>query len=135
MEENKIKVYIKLDKNNVVREIVSSIQNIDTSRYIEIDEGNGDKYAHAQGNYLEKSLLDFKGRYNYKYENNKVAELTEEEKDLLFPIEQPKATEQQVLNAQLLQQNANLQLEMEQQKQLNAQMLLQLASLGGNINV
>lgn len=44
-----------------------------------------------------------------------------------------KPTEQQVLNAQLLQQNANLQLEIEQQKQLNAQILLQLA--GGNTNV
>lgn len=44
-----------------------------------------------------------------------------------------KPTEQQTLNAQLLQQNANLQLEIEQQKQLNAQILLQLA--GGNANV
>ena len=44
-----------------------------------------------------------------------------------------KPTEQQTLNAQLLQQNANLQLEIEQQKQLNAQILLQLA--GGNTNV
>lgn len=44
-----------------------------------------------------------------------------------------KPTEQQILNAQLLQQNANLQLEIEQQKQLNAQILLQLA--GGNTNV
>lgn len=44
-----------------------------------------------------------------------------------------KPTEQQTLNAQLLQQNANLQLEIEQQKQLNAQILLQLT--GGNANV
>lgn len=44
-----------------------------------------------------------------------------------------KPTEQQILNAQLLQQNANLQLEIEQQKQLNARILLQLA--GGNTNV
>ncbi|WP_321994376.1 hypothetical protein [Clostridium butyricum] len=44
-----------------------------------------------------------------------------------------KPTEQQILNAQLLNQNANLQLQIEQQKQLNAQILLQLA--GGNTNV
>ena len=45
------------------------------------------------------------------------------------------ANEQQILNAQLLQQNANMQLEIEQQKQLNAQILLQIAQLGGNANV
>lgn len=44
-----------------------------------------------------------------------------------------KPTEQQILNAKLLNQNANLQLQIEQQKQLNAQILLQLA--GGNTNV
>lgn len=44
-------------------------------------------------------------------------------------------TEQQVLNAKLLQDNANMQIELEEQKKLNAQMLLQLASLGGNTNV
>lgn len=43
------------------------------------------------------------------------------------------ANEQQILNANLLQQNASLQLEIEQQKQLNAQILLQLA--GGITNV
>lgn len=42
-------------------------------------------------------------------------------------------TEQQILNAKLLQDNANIQIELEQQKQLNAQILLQLA--GGNANV
>lgn len=41
-------------------------------------------------------------------------------------------TEQQILNAKLLQDNANMQLELEQQKQLNAQILLQIA--GGVTN-
>lgn len=50
-------------------------------------------------------------------------------------IKEVKATEQQVLNAQLLQQNAEMQTQLEQQKQLNAQMLLQIASLGGSANV
>ena len=35
-----------------------------------IDEGSGDKYAHAQSNYLEKRIYDDQGRYNYKYIDN-----------------------------------------------------------------
>lgn len=42
-------------------------------------------------------------------------------------------TEQEKLNAQLLQQNAEMQVQLEQQKQLNVQILLQLA--GGKANV
>ena len=41
--------------------------------------------------------------------------------------------EQQMINAQLLQQNAEIQLQLEEQRQLNSQILLQLA--GGSINV
>lgn len=41
-------------------------------------------------------------------------------------------TEQEILNAKLLQDNANMHLELEQQKQLNAQILLQIA--GGVTN-
>ncbi len=51
--------------------------------------------------------------------------------DFLNPqMQQP--TEQQILNAKLLQDNATMQLELEQQIQLNAQILLQIA--GGVIN-
>lgn len=135
MEDYKIKVFIKVDKNNIVRDINSSIFLNNTENYICIDEGFGDKYSHAQNYYLERPLTDLKNRYNYKYIDNKITELTEEEKELLFPLEQPKATEQQVLNAKLLQDNANMQIELGEQKKLNAQMLLQIASLGGNTNV
>ena len=132
METNKINVYKKIDKNNFIADINSSIFLNDTENYICIDEGNGDKYSHAQGNYLEKPLIDFKGRYNYKYVDDKIVELTEEEKESLFPILMQKPTKQQILNAKLLQDNANIQLELEQQKQLNAQILLQIA--GGVAN-
>ncbi|AOR23019.1 hypothetical protein [Clostridium taeniosporum] len=84
MEENKIKVYIKVDKNNCITQIESSISNIDFINYIYIDEGYGQKYAHAQNYYLDKSLMDMQGRYNYKYEDNKVVELTDEEKEKLY---------------------------------------------------
>ena len=80
-----IKVYARLDNNNVITEINSSIFLSNTEGYVVIDEGNGDKYAHAQGNYLPNGLMDNQGRYNYKHENSEVIELSEDEKSSLFP--------------------------------------------------
>lgn len=132
MEEFKYKIYIKTDKNNCITGVESDLTLEDTSGYIQIDEGIGDKYSHAQGNYLDKGLMDSNGKYNYKYVNNEVVELTDEEKESLFPIPVQQPTEQQILNAKLLQDNANMQLELEEQKKLNAQILLQIA--GGSTN-
>lgn len=133
MEENQIKVYIKIDTNNCIVDINSSIFLENIKDYIKIDEGYGDKYSHAQGNYLDEGLTDHRGYFNYKYENNEIIKLAEDEKIKLYPPITQQPSEQQVLNAKLLQDNAKMCIELEQQKQLNAQILLQLA--GGNTNV
>mgnify|MGYP005958611475 CR=1 FL=1 len=137
MEEFKYKIYIKTDENNCIIGVESDLTFEDTTGYIQIDEGTGDKYSHAQGNYFdvkngEKPLRDSQGRCNYKYVDNEVVEITDEEKKNLFPTPVQQPTEQQILNAKLLQDNASMQLELEQQKQLNAQILLQIA--GGVTN-
>ena len=80
----KIKIYIQTDTNKIVTAINSSIFLQDITGWTEIDEGNGDKYAHAQSQYLTKGLMDEKGRYNYKYDTELI-ELTEAEKEVLFP--------------------------------------------------
>ena len=94
------KVYIKLDSNNIIIEINSDIFLTNTNGYTKIDEGDGDKYAHAQNNYLEHGLTDGKGAYNYKYENDEIVELTEDEKNMMFPIIQPQPTELEILKEQ-----------------------------------
>lgn len=111
MLENKIKVYIKIDENNCIIDINSSIFLSNTENYICIDEGFGDKYSHAQGNYFdvkngEKPLRDSKGRCNYKYIDNKVVELTEEEKENLFPVQEPQPSREEQLEQQLLETQA-----------------------------
>lgn len=75
-EEQKIKVYIKLNSANEVTEISSEIFIKDFDGWINIDEGYADKYAHAQGHYLEKSLIDENGNYRYIYNShyNKIIE-------------------------------------------------------------
>ena len=95
---DKIKVYVKLDENKIITQINSSIFLKDMTDYICIDEGMGDKFAHAQGNYLPKGLMDNNGKYNYKFDNGLV-ELTDEEKEVLFPVPKPQPTNDERLEA------------------------------------
>lgn len=110
MEDNIIKVYVKVDNNNVIKEINSSIFIQDLTGWTQIDEGQGDKYSHAQGNYFpkEKGLMDNQFKYNYKLVDGKVAELTDEEKEKLFPTKTPEPTKQELLENQLLETQAIL---------------------------
>lgn len=79
-------VYVRLDQHKTIIEINSSIFIEDINNWIKIDEGYGDKYCHAQGNYLPNGLIDNFGKYNYKYDNGYIIELTSEEKENLYPI-------------------------------------------------
>ena len=79
MEENKISVYIKTDSDGNITDINSDIFIEDTENWIKIDEGTGDKYAHAQGNYFSESVITENGIYRYKYIDNEVVEKTAEE--------------------------------------------------------
>lgn len=105
---NEYKVYVSL-LDGYITSINSEIflSREEKEAMTEIDKGQGDKYAHAQGLYLEKELVDKYGRYNYKYVNGKVVEVAEADKPT---IEEPKAepTEQEKINAQLMLQIAQL---------------------------
>ena len=128
-----IKVYVKINENNIITDINSSIFLNNVEGYIQIDEGSGDKYAHAQGNYLEKSLVDESGRFNYKFEDGKILELTEEEKNTLFPKNEVSThSKQEEINSSLLKENANIRLQLMNQQKINAEIMKKLAELGGN---
>lgn len=96
MEEN-IKVYVKVDSNNVITQVDSSIFLFDVDGWLKIDEGTGDKFSHAQGNYLDKPLVDVTGKDNYKLVDGRIVELTEEEKEKLFSIKPTQKTELEIL--------------------------------------
>lgn len=70
--EDPIKVYIKINSNNEIVKVGSSAFIKDLTDWIEIDEGFGDRYSHAQSQYFDKSLINEDGTYNYTYENGKV---------------------------------------------------------------
>lgn len=105
---NEYEVYVSLS-NGYITSINSEIflSEEEMSTMTEIDKGQGDKYAHAQSQYLEKGLVDELGRYNYKFVEGKVVEVAEADKPT---IEEPKAvpTEQDKINAQLMLQIAQL---------------------------
>ena len=69
-----IKVYAKVNENNEIIDVGSSIFIKDLNGWIKIDEGFGDKYAHAQSQHFDKPLINEDGRYNFKYINGKVVE-------------------------------------------------------------
>lgn len=88
MEDMKIKVYVEVNENNEITQVASSAFLTDTTDWILVDEGTGDKYAHAQGNYLDKRLHDEKGRYNYRLIDGAVVEIPEDEKPVIETVEQ-----------------------------------------------
>ena len=68
LKEQPIKVYVKINENKEITAIGSSIFITDLTNWIKIDEGYGDKYAHAQSQYFKKPLQNEDGTYNYKIE-------------------------------------------------------------------
>lgn len=74
-----IKVYVKLNENNEITQVNSDIFLVDATGWIEVDEGEGDMFAHAQSQYLVNGLIDEKGRYNYKLVDGEVVEITDKQ--------------------------------------------------------
>lgn len=62
-------VYAKSNENSYITAVDSSAFLSDTTDWVEIDRGYGDKYHHAQGNYFEKPIYTDGGAYRYKLVN------------------------------------------------------------------
>lgn len=65
-EMNSYIVYVKTDDENRIAAVNSSAFLRDTDGWTEIDSGYGDKYHHAQGNYLSLPVYDERGICRYK---------------------------------------------------------------------
>lgn len=74
MEEQPIKVYVKVNSNNEIVEVGSSVFINDLTGWVEIDSGFGDKFAHAQSQYFENPLMNDDVSYNYSYIGGRVIE-------------------------------------------------------------
>lgn len=74
------KVLVRVGSDGCITEINSSDFIRDTTDWIEIDEGEGDKYHHAQNNYFDKPIFDENGIYNYKLVDRKSVLRSDEDK-------------------------------------------------------
>lgn len=73
--ERQIDVYIKVDNDNNIISIGSDIFIDNILGWLYIDSGYGDKYAHAQTQYLPKPLKNKNGGYNYQYLNGTIKDI------------------------------------------------------------
>lgn len=99
---DKYRVFIIVDEFNRILDINSDAFWEFSDRMIEIDEGSGDRYHHAQGNYFPAPKYDERGipRYAYVPDGSpKWRERTQEEMDADYvpPVSKPSADE--LLNA------------------------------------
>lgn len=79
--DEKYTVYVRADETGRIVEVNSIAFMADTAGWTAIDEGYGNKYHHAQGNYFPQPLYDVRGCANYKLENNIPVERSDEEKE------------------------------------------------------
>lgn len=118
MFEEKYKVYILLDSKSCITGVESTAfydeQYLIDEGYIFIEEGSSSElHRHAQPNYLRmkygKPTYDgTKFIPNFKYENGKIIELTDAEKEELYPPVPQQPTEQDKINAMLMKEIAKL---------------------------
>lgn len=89
--EGVYKVFIVVDEQKIV-DVNSSAFLSDTTGWVEIDEGIGDRYHHAQNNYFPKPKYDERGipRYAYVPDGSpKWRERTQEEMDADYVPPEP----------------------------------------------
>lgn len=72
-------VFAKYDNGGVITAINSSAF-VSGEGWTEIDRGEGDRFHHAQGNYLERGFTDADGIYNYKLADGVPVLRSDEEK-------------------------------------------------------
>lgn len=105
MDTESCKVLVRIDDAGRVTAI-NSDAFVSGDGWTAIDEGEGDRYRHAQNNYLLKPLTDERGVYRYKLVDGLVAQRTQAEMDADFdtrPALEPTAEEKErtLLKAQI----------------------------------
>ena len=81
MKHQPYAVLVRTDEQNRIIAINSSAFVDDLGGWVQIDEGDGDRYHHAQGNYLPMPLTDDRGVYRYKLADGHAVERDQAEMD------------------------------------------------------
>lgn len=92
-------VYVRTNTKGYIIAINSSAFLGDTEGWTEIEHGTGDRYHHAQGNYLDKPIMTQSGVYQYKMVDGSPVECTPEEiaqQEADLPQPEPSDTEARI---------------------------------------
>lgn len=111
MELQPYAVLVRTDEQNRIIAINSSAFVADAEGWVRIDEGDGDRYHHAQGNYLPLPLTDDRGLYRYKLSGGHAVERTQAEMDGDYTA-QP-GTSTPMTNAELEAENVLLKAQVQ----------------------
>ena len=76
---DEFKVYTKINGAGYITAVNSSAFLSDLAGWMEVDQGEGDKYHHAQGNYFPMPIMTDGRAYRYKLVNGKPVECSPEE--------------------------------------------------------
>ena len=72
-------VFVNSNASGYITEVNSSAFLPDTTGWVTIDRGNGDKYHHAQNNYFPQPIYTESGACRYKLVDGQPVECTAEE--------------------------------------------------------
>lgn len=97
-------VYVKTNSSGYITAVNSSAFLTDTTGWVEVDRGYGDKYHHAQGNYFPLPIISDGGAFRYKLVDGLPVECTPEEiaqqEEALKPVDEP--TQDDRIEAQVM---------------------------------
>ena len=65
-----IGVYVKVNSNGYITDVTNDMFTKNLDGFIKIDEGDGDRFVHAETSYFEESITNENGNYRYKLPNN-----------------------------------------------------------------
>lgn len=95
------KVLVRVDDAGRILEINSDAFLTDTDGWTKVDEGHGDRYHHAQGNYLPGPLADERGVYRYKLVDGQAVERSQADMDADYTPPAPVLTAEEMLEAMM----------------------------------
>lgn len=93
------RVFALADERDRIIDINSDAFLTDTDGWTQIDEGVGDRYHHAQGNYLPGPKYDERGIPRYKLVDGKAQERTTEEIEADYTPPEVEPTAEELLGA------------------------------------
>lgn len=88
-------VYVRPDEQGRIAAVDSSAFLKDTDGWTQIDQGYGDRYHHAQGNYFPLPVMDERGIFRYKLSGGEVLERTASEMDADWEAPVPQPTQEE----------------------------------------